>query len=53
MVLSAIGSVLLENAATYVFCRRQSLLDSHDGHDSILSLFRHGDVEECVLADEA
>ena len=27
-------------------------MDSHDGHDSIHALFRHGDVEERVLAGE-
>ena len=27
-------------------------MDSHDGHDLIEALFRHGDVEERVLAGE-
>lgn len=52
-ISSATASSLLEEATAYVFCRRNSLVDSHDGHDSIQALFRHGDVEKCVLAGEA
>lgn len=52
MVLSAIVSMSLDDAATYLLRSRSSLMDSHDGHDSIHALFRHGDVEERVLAGE-
>lgn len=52
MALSAPSSLFLEDAVTYVLCRRNSLMDSHDGHDSIRALVCHGDVQECVLAGE-
>lgn len=53
MALSATASLLLEDAATYILCRRKCLVDSYNGHDSIRALFCHGDVQECVLAGEA
>ena len=38
MVLSAITFVVLEDTATYVLCC-DSLMGTHDGHDSIQALF--------------
>ena len=49
MALSATAFLLLEDAATYVLCRKKCLVDSYNGHDPIRALFCHGDVQECVL----
>jgi hypothetical protein len=39
MILSAMNSVLTQAAVTHGLCMRNSLLDSHDGHDSTRALF--------------
>ena len=38
-------------ASTFSEMERVSL-DGHDGYDPFQALFRHGDIEECVPADE-
>lgn len=40
------------DAVTHLLCRKNCLIDSDDGHDSIQALSRRGDIEECVLADD-